>query len=130
MADTVDTRTTHNGRYVVRRLLNISDATGESAVIKADVSTFTTRAGVPATYFTVDRIVYDVQGFTSVRLYFDADTDDELALLSGSGDLDWSAFGGVTDPKSTGYTGDIKLTTAGAASGATYDITLYLRPKA
>lgn len=130
MADAVTARTTYSGRYVVRHLTNISDSTGESAVIKADVSTFTTRAGVPATYFTVDKIVYDIQGFDGVRLYFDATTDDELALISGSGELDWSAFGGITDPKSAGTTGDIKLTTAGAASGATYDITLYLRPKA
>lgn len=129
MADTVDARDVYKGRYVVRHLQSRSDGTGESGVIKADVSTYLTRAGAVATYFTVMWIQYDCQGM-NVRLDFDADTDDELATLGGSGVLDWSGIGGVTDPKSAGYTGDIKLTTNSQTAGATYDITLYLLPKA
>jgi hypothetical protein len=133
MADTVDSKVVHNGRRYVVHLTNISDGTGESGVVKVDVSTLTVfgSGGKVPTYTAVDRIEYNIQGFTSVRLHWDADTDDEIAVLpAGSGVLDFSVAGGSVDPKSTGTTGDIKLTTAGAASGATYDITLWLRLKA
>ena len=78
----------------------------------------------------VEWIDYDVQGFTYVRLDWDATTDDEIAVLGqGQGSFDWTADGGLVDPASTGATGDIVLTTNGAASGATYTITIGLRLK-
>jgi hypothetical protein len=131
MADTVDTKVVFSGRkrYVVH-LTNVSDGTGESGVAKVDISALT-GFGFTPTYTVVDMIEANVQGFTSVRLFWDHTTDDEIAVLgTGPNLIDWNAVGGNVDPKSTGGTGDILLTTAGAVSGATYDITLYLRPKA
>ena len=131
MADTVDTKVIRNkhGRYVVK-LTNISDGTGESGVVKVDVSALTSASGAAATMAHVWRIEYNIQGFTSVRLHWDAATDDEIAVLpTGSGVLDFSPEGGMTDPQSTTPVGDIKLTTANTTSGNTYDITLWVRLK-
>ena len=126
MVDTVDTKVVFAGtRRYVTRLTNISDGTGESAVVKVDVSALTGPDGTPPTYTAVEKIEYDISGMT-VRLYWDADTDDEIAVLSGAGFLDWSEAGGLVDPKSTGTTGDIVLTTNAHTAGDTYTITLYL----
>ncbi len=130
MADTVSSNVISDGlRNYKIKLTNSSDGTGESAVTKVDISTLTGPDGSNApSYFAVKSIEYDVQGFTSVALYFDATADDELAFLSGQGFFDYDgAF--FNDPQSSGSTGDIKLTTNGAVSGATYDITLHLIKK-
>jgi hypothetical protein len=132
MVDTVTSEYVWNGqRRKLLHLTNISDGSGESGVAKVDLSAITFNNGVTPTYSTVDMIDYDIQGFVSVRLYFDHDTDDELAVLpAGQGSIDFAAYGGKTDPQTTGGTGDIILTTNGGASGATYDIKIHFRPKA
>lgn len=130
MADKVDSRVLFSGtkKYVVR-ITNESDGTGESGVVKVDKSTLTTTDGAEPSKFVVDRIEWTVTGFNYVTLAFDHDTDDELAVLSGSGYKDYEDVGGLSDPASSGGTGDIILTTDGAFDGASYDITLYLRMK-
>lgn len=129
MADTVDSRVVHNGRYYVIHIQNRSDGTGESAVNKVDISTLTTPNGAVCTKTAIDRIEFAVSGMT-VRLNWDrVGTDDEIVTLSGNGSFDWSSAGGLVDPASDG-TGDILLTTLGHDTGDTYDITLWLRPKA
>lgn len=130
MADTVDTKVIYEShRHYVARFTNISDGTGESLVKKIDVSTLTNATGATCTYLVIDQINWSVQGFTSVRLFFDATTDDKLAVLSGNNYVDFREFGGMVDPKSTGTTGDILLTTAGATSGNTYYIVIHARKK-
>jgi hypothetical protein len=131
MADTVDTLVTFAGRRRrVVRLTNISDGTGESVVAKVTKSALTGPNGSAPSKIVVEEIQYSVQGFTSVRLFWDHTVDDEIAMLgSGYGYLNHSKDGGLTDPGSAGGPGDIILTTAGAVSGATYDITLVLRLK-
>lgn len=128
MADTVNTAKTNDGpRNVTLIRTCVSDGTGETNAVFADISTFNADKidGTPRS-LRVDRIEWDIQGFTSVALNFDATTDDELVKLGpGSGSMDWSGIGGNPDPRSTGSTGDILITTAGAASGDTYTITLY-----
>lgn len=114
----------------VLHLTNLSDSSGESAVVKADISTITYDGGKIPTYTVVDRIEYNIQGFTAVKLEWDHDTNDEIALLpQGANVLDWYAYGGKVDPRTTGGTGDIILTTEGEAAGATYDISIYFRAK-
>lgn len=131
MADTVDSKVIHSGRRYCLHMVSLSDGTGESGVAKIDISTLTDPDGKVCTKFSVDRIEYNIQGFTAVRLFWDHTTDDELAILpAGSGVLDWSVGGGKADPGSSGGTGDILLTTEGEAAGATYDITIWGRPKA
>lgn len=128
MADAVDTIVQFSGtrRHIVR-LTNVSDGTGESAVIKVDISTLTNSKGVAPTRVNVESIQWAIQGFSSVKLLWDHTTDDELAVLSaGTGYRDFSQAGALKDPSSTGGTGDILLTTVGASATATYDILLSL----
>lgn len=123
MADTVDSLISFSGdrRHIVR-LTNVSDGTGESAVVKVDKSALTNSNGTEPGKLAVKSVRWAIQGFTSVRLFWDHDTDDEVMVLSGNGYECFDAA--LVDPASTGGTGDILLTTAGAVSGATYDITL------
>jgi len=130
MADTVTVETIFSGqkRRIVH-LTSISDGTGESGVAKVTLSGITFAGGVP-TYTVVDMIDYNIQGISSVRLYWDHKADDEIAILpAGGGTIDFNALGGKVDPRSAGGTGNILLTTGGATNGGTYDITIYLRPK-
>ena len=79
---------------------------------------------------TIEQIEWSIQGFSSVRLFWDHTADDEIAVLAGAGFKDYREYGGLVDPASAGGTGDILITTAGAALNATYDITITFRLKA
>lgn len=130
MADTVDVKLIHNGkRRKVYHLTNESDGTGESAVTKIDISTLTDAAGTTATYSAIDLIEFQVSaGY--VVLEWAHTTNDEIAVLRGAGIFYWGDVGGNVDPKSSGGTGDVVLTTDGFVDGSSYDITIHLRPKA
>lgn len=128
MADAVQINTLFNSpRRKIIQLINLSDGTGESAVVKADISADTGPSGAAPSKYSIQEAEFDIQGFTSVAINFDATTDDEGLLLTGNGYKDFTGFGGLHDPQSTGATGDIVLTTTGAASGASYDIILVLK---
>ena len=131
MADTVDSKTLFSGRrrYIVK-FTNISDGTGESAVVKVTKSSLTGPNGSAPSKIVIEEVQWSVQGFSSVRVFWDHTTDDEaLVLGAGVGYMNFVAAGGNIDPASSGGTGDIIFTTAGAVSGATYDVTLVLRLK-
>jgi len=125
MVDTVDTQTIlSDGRKHIIRITNESDGTGESNVSKIDVSGLTAKNGYTVIGVNIDRISGQVGGFNYVTLRWDATTDDEIAVLApGSFDLDyWRSGGSLVDPRSTGTTGDVFLTTDGAIDGASYNI--------
>ena len=133
MVDAVNVNVLRSGgkRYIIQ-MANLSDGTGETTVVKVNLSALLTVDVTPQvpTYSAVDYITYSIQGFTSVRLYWDHNTDDEIAYLAaGWGTIDYFPVGGRVDPRSAGGTGNIILTTGGAVSGATYDITLWTRLK-
>ena len=134
MADTVDTLTVFSGaRKKAYRFTNISDGTGESAVVKIDRSTLLGPSGTVPTYILIEEIQWSIQGFASVRLFWDQSADDEIVMLApGNGVASWVAVGGLMAPQSPGATaayGDVLLTTNGAQSGATYTITVVCRLK-
>lgn len=123
MADTVNSEVLNNGdRSYTIHLQGVSDGTGESAVTKIDISTLTFSNGQVPTMLKLLEVEYDIQGFSSVQLLWDATTDDEIVTLAGNGYKNFEDVSAKPDPQSTGYTGDVKLTSNGAASGATYDI--------
>ncbi len=126
MADTVSTATLFDGtKKLVVHLMNLSDGTGESNVVKVDKSTFVgPKAGEPG-YFILEKIKYNCLGMR-VKLSVDRTTDVVFAVLQGFGEIDYRSVGGIV-LSGTGDTGDILLTTANQASGDSYDITLYLR---
>lgn len=120
MADAVATQTIVDGpRNAVMKFTNLSDGTGESAVLKVDVSAL---SGSPPSV-SIDKIHYTVVGM-SVTLLWDADTDVRILELSGDGCFDFTRFGGLPNNAGAGKTGDIRLTTTGHSSGDTYSIVL------
>lgn len=129
MPDVVDTRVLESTpRRYVARFTNVSDATGESAVVKIDKSGLVDFAGREPHRLIIDYIKWSIQGFTSVRGLFDHDTDDEAFVLgTGTGERSFWGEGGLRDPLSSGGTGDLLFTTAGATSGNTYDIVVNCR---
>lgn len=122
MADAVTSQKIIDGpKKVVYKFTNISDGTGESAVLKVDVSGL---SGAPASV-KITRIQYEVVGM-SLQILWDADTDDVGLILQSAGYMDFTCFGGLPNPKSTGWTGDIKFTTTGHTSGDTYTVIMEL----
>jgi len=132
MADTVDTLVLASGqnRRIIR-INNVSDGTGESAVSKIVKANLVGPDGINApSKLVLEEVQWSIQGFTSVRLFWAHTAPDEIAILGpGNGYFNFKSSGGLVDPGSAGGTGDLTVTTAGAVSGATYDITLVVRLK-
>lgn len=126
MADTVSTRILEQGeRNLVVQLTNLSDGTGETGVVKVDASTL---SPIPDD-LVIDWVQWDISGM-NVQIDWDA-TANVTALLLGAGQgvQDYRIFGGVSNNAGAGKTGDVLVTTIGAASNSSYNITLGLRKK-
>ena len=129
MADAVTSQTIIDGpKTAVMKFTNISDGTGESAVTKVDVSALGTLIdGTTCTGVAIEKIWWQRIGM-KVRILFDA-TSDQFCIELGenqSGHHDYTSFGGLTNPASSGVTGDIDFTTVGHSSGDAYSIILVL----
>ena len=125
MADAVTTNVLFSGatRYAAR-FTNVSDGTGETNVVKIDISTL---PGNP-TLTAIEEVSWDVQGFSYVKMSWDHTTDDTADIFSGRGARSYKDVSYLFDPASSGGTGDILFTTGGTnASGNTYDITLVIQ---
>ena len=123
MADAVTSQTlVDNDRTAIMKFTNISDGTGESAVLKVDVSALNPSAsGKTCTKVTVTKIYIANHGM-EVRMLWDATTDVPFFLSSpgATQTLDMTGFGGITNNGGTGSTGDIVFSTADASAGDTY----------
>jgi hypothetical protein len=125
MADAVASQTlVDNERNVVMKFTNVSDGTGEAAVLKVDVSGL---AGAPASV-KITRIIATSDGM-AVNILWDADTDvPAFVVPSGANlDFDFEAFGGLINNAGTGKTGDIRFTTIGHTANDTYSIILHMK---
>jgi len=128
MPDAVTTNVQMNGaRNYQATFTNISDATGETAVVKISKAALLNDKGVSPARLNIKRVQWSIQGFSSVRILWDHTTDDvAMTLATGQGFMDFTDTAPLADPSSAGGTGDVLFTTAGAAVGATYDITLWV----
>lgn len=125
MADTVTTTTILDSlTTTIVHLTNSSDGSGESAVTKIDVSELVPAAAAVA----IEKIIYSTEGM-SVDLLWDATADGLIWRLpaDSSDTLEFGLQGALKNPRATGFTGDIKLTTVGHTSGDRYAIWLHLR---
>lgn len=150
MADTVTTiqlfpASNQAAGVAVVHLTNVSDGTGETNVKKVDIATLLNYFGVKPSGLRIEQARWCIQGMTSVKLGWDRTAAQITAmLLAGSGyedyrgqvsragdggAPDYTKLGGLADPSAGNADGkgSILLTTTGAASGGTYDITLWLR---
>jgi hypothetical protein len=120
MADAVTSQVNFSGSVKYEAIFtNVSDGTGEANVQKVDISGL---VGAP-TAVKINKVRYSIFGM-SVKIAFNHTTPDTVLVLSGSGSMDFTSFGGIQDPKSTGGTGDIQFTTIGHAASDTYTIAL------
>lgn len=136
MADEVATHViTDTAGYYAVHLVNVSDSTGETGVVKVDKSALTGPNGEEPASLDLCVARWNVQGFSSVNLYWNHTAPDLMLAMSGSGFEDFLSSGpspekipdGAKDPRSEGGTGDVTLDTIGASATATYDITLWFR---
>ncbi len=128
MADAVATQTIQDGsRSAVFKFTNVSDGTGESAVVKIDVSTLSADpvTGKACTSVEIEKIWYSTIGM-GVQILFDA-TTDVLAweLPADYADcVDFSDFTGIPNNAGAGKTGDVAFTTVGATLNDSYSVVM------
>lgn len=125
MADAVTSQTIFDGeRMAVMKFTNISDGTGESAVVKVDVSALAADSlGQACDGVTIERVHYSIGGM-SVSVLWDATADvPALILAPGQSTFDFTKIQ-IPNNSGAGKTGDILFTTNGAAAGSTYTIVL------
>lgn len=127
MADAVASQTLVDGhRNAVMKFTSISDGTGESAVVKVDVSAL---SGAPAEV-RIDKIEFATAGM-GVDILWDASTPALAAHLPAdrTGTLDFCDIGGLVNTNASGWTGDIKFTTVGHTAGDRYTVILHMKKK-
>lgn len=127
MADAVTTQTLLDGeRLVIQKFTNISDGTGETGVIKVNVSDLNPDSyGHACTGVKINKIWSTTHGM-EVRIFFDATTDAYAWLIPQNSNylMDFSSFGGISNNGGTGSTGDILFSTQDASAGDSYTIVL------
>ena len=126
MADAVNSQILSDGlSQAVMKFNNVSDGTGESAVLKVDVTALAANQnGKACSGVTIRRIHASVNGM-SVNILWDA-TTDVSAFVVGSGvySFDLSTAPLWNNAAASGKTGNVLFTTIGASSGDTYSIIL------
>jgi hypothetical protein len=125
MADAVTSQTILDGeRLFIGKFTNISDSTGESAVIKIDVSALAPSAsGNACNGVKINKIWAQTYGM-GVDILWDA-TSDLLCESIPENQfylMDYSSFGGLPNNAGAGKTGDVLFSTVGAAAGDRYTI--------
>ena len=127
MADAVATQTLLDGeRVAIMKFTNLSDGTGESKVLKVDVSTLTSSAsGTACNGVTITKIHASTHGL-EVQIYWDATTDVFCWCVpqNSTYTMDFEKFGGLTNNAGAGVTGDVLFSTADASAGDFYTIVL------
>lgn len=122
MADLVTTKILRNTDAAASILCcGASDGTGETAIQKVDISALV----MAASKVRITKMKWSIQSMT-VQVLFDHSTDDSAAILSGQGELNAAREAAITDPGSSGGTGDILFTTKVPASSLGNGYTVYL----
>ena len=130
MADVVSSRKLHDAeRNVVYQFTNRSDGSGEAAVNKVDVSALNPNSnGQACSQVRIMQIWFSTVGM-SVELLWDATTDDLAWAMQENlvDSFDFRNVGGLKNPESSGFSGDLMLTTIGHTNTDTYNITIAMR---
>ena len=127
MADAVTSQTILDGeRLFIAKFTNISDGTGETAVLKIDVSTLAPNSfNLACNGVKINKIYGSTHGM-QVRILFDATTDQFAWQLPQNSNylMDFSSFGGIPNNAGAGVTGDVLFTTSDQTAGDMYSIVL------
>ena len=127
MADAVTSQTILDGeRLFIGKFTNFSDGTGETGVIKIDVSTLSPNAfGLACNGVKLNKIYGTTHGL-EVQILWDATTDVFAWQIPQNTNylMDFSSFGGIPNNAGAGKTGDVLFTTRDAGAGDMYSIVL------
>jgi hypothetical protein len=127
MADAVTSQTILDGeRLFIGKFTNFSDGTGETGVIKIDVSTLSPNAfGLACNGVKLNKIYGTTHGL-EVQILWDATTDVFAWQIPQNSNylMDFSSFGGIPNNAGAGKTGDVLFTTRDAGAGDMYTIVL------
>jgi hypothetical protein len=127
MADAVASQTILDGeRLFIAKYTNLSDGTGETGVIKVDVSTLNPNSfNLACNGVKLNKIYATTHGM-QVRILWDATTDVFAWVIPQNSNylMDFSSFGGIPNNAGTGKTGDVLFTTQDTSAGDSYTIVL------
>jgi len=127
MADAVASQTILDGeRLFIAKFTNFSDGTGETGVIKIDVSTLNPNSfGLACNGVKLNKIYGTTHGM-EVQILWDATTDVFVWQIPQNSNylMDFSSFGGIPNNAGAGKTGDVLFTTRDAGAGDMYSIVL------
>ena len=127
MADLVASQTLLDGeRLFIGKFTNISDGTGETAVVKINPSTLSVNAfGRACNGVKINKIWATTHGM-EVRILWDATTDLFTWLVPQNTNylMDFSMYGGLPNNAGTGSNGNLLFTTMDASAGDVYSIVL------
>lgn len=127
MADAVTSQTILDGeRLFIAKYTNLSDGTGETGVVKVDVSTLNPNSfGLACNGVKINKIYATTHGL-QVRVLWDATTDVFAWVIPQNSNylMDFSSFGGIPNNAGAGVTGDILFTTQDASAGDSYTVVL------
>ena len=127
MADLVASQTLLDGeRLFIGKFTNISDGTGETAVVKINPSTLAVNGwGSACNGVKINKIWSTTHGM-EVRILWDATTDLFTWLIPQNTNylMDFSMFGGLPNNAGTGSNGNLLFTTADASAGDMYSIVI------
>lgn len=127
MADAVTSQTLLDGEHLfIGKFTNISDGTGEVAVLKIDVSTLSRNSfNLECTGVKINKLRAQTSGI-GVDILWDATTDliCETVPPGVMYCMKYDEFGGLTNNAGAGKTGDVAFTTSGTAIGGRYTIIL------
>jgi hypothetical protein len=127
MADVVASQTLLDGeRLFIGKFTNISDGTGETAVVKINPSTLSVNAyGRACNGVKINKIWATTHGM-EVRILWDATTDVFAWMIPQNTNylMDFSSFGGLQNNGGTGVNGNVLFTTVDMSAGDMYTIVI------
>jgi len=119
-------------RRVVKMIQCVSDGTGETDVVKIDISELRCQNGSVPTRTVIEFIAYNIKDIDSIVLEWDRAANKKICTLAGNteGKIDYMEFGGLIDAGEEGdRTGDILLTSNGVSANGVYNILIAVRLK-
>ena len=127
MADAVTTQVLEDGeRLYIAKFTDISDGTGESAVVKVDVTTLNRNAfNLACNGLKLNKIWAQTDGM-GLNILWDATTDVIVETVPQNimYTADYSSFGGIPNNSGAGKTGNVLFTTVAASAGDRYTVIL------
>lgn len=125
MADAVTSQTILDGeRLFIGKFTNISDGTGETGVLKIDVSTLSANSfNLPCNGVKINKIWAQTYGM-AVDILWDATTDVICETIPADVlyKMSYDEFGGIPNNAGAGKTGDVLFSTVAASAGDRYTI--------